>query len=66
MSLGASRPWQDALYELTGERKLNPSALIEYFHPLQEWLHKENLRTQEYIGWLYGEFENKFLTCCFT
>ncbi|CAB3378676.1 Hypothetical predicted protein [Cloeon dipterum] len=56
MSMGSSRPWQDALYEITGERKLNPSALLEYFHPLQEWLRKENLRTQEFIGWLYGAF----------
>ncbi|KAF4516981.1 hypothetical protein B566_EDAN005583 [Ephemera danica] len=53
MSLGASRPWQEALKEVTGESKLDASALREYFHHLEDWLHRENQRTQEFIGWIY-------------
>lgn len=42
LSLGASRPWQDALEQLSGERGLEASALLEYFAPLQRWLDAQN------------------------
>ena len=42
LSLGASRPWQDALEQLSGERRLEASALLEYFAPLQAWLDAQN------------------------
>ena len=42
LSLGASKPWQDALYELTGETDLDASAILEYFAPLQTWLETQN------------------------
>jgi len=42
LSLGASKPWQDALYELTGERDMDASAILEYFAPLQKWLEEQN------------------------
>jgi peptidyl-dipeptidase A len=42
MSLGASKPWQDALFELTGTREMDGSAMLEYFAPLQGWLTEQN------------------------
>src|SRR5262245_3188767 len=38
LAKGASVPWQDALYELTGTREMDASAILEYFAPLREWL----------------------------
>lgn len=55
MERGASVPWQDTLFEATGESRLDPSALREYFRPLEDWLRTENLRTNELVGWTYGE-----------
>jgi peptidyl-dipeptidase A len=42
LSLGASKPWQDALFELTGQREMDATAILEYFAPLQSWLEKQN------------------------
>jgi peptidyl-dipeptidase A len=42
LSLGASKPWQDALFELTGQREMDATAILEYFAPLQAWLEKQN------------------------
>ena len=35
---GAGQPWQKAMKELTGDEKMDGSAILEYFSPLQEWL----------------------------
>jgi peptidyl-dipeptidase A len=42
LALGASKPWPDALEALTGERRIDAGALLEYFAPLQEWLKAQN------------------------
>ena len=42
LSKGASQPWQDTLYELTGTRQMDASAILEYFEPLREWLAEQN------------------------
>jgi peptidyl-dipeptidase A len=42
LSLGASKPWQDALFELTGTREMDASPILEYFAPLQGWLVEQN------------------------
>ncbi len=42
LALGASKPWQDALAELTGERDMDAGAILEYFAPLQQWLEDQN------------------------
>ena len=39
---GASVPWQDALFELTGTREMDASAILDYFAPLQGWLKQQN------------------------
>ncbi|CAH0553232.1 unnamed protein product [Brassicogethes aeneus] len=53
MEKGASMPWREVLFQATGESRLDGSAMREYFQPLEEWLRNENLRTREYVGWLY-------------
>jgi peptidyl-dipeptidase A len=42
LALGASKPWPDALEALTGERRIDGGALLEYFAPLQGWLQTQN------------------------
>lgn len=42
LSIGSSRHWTEALQILTGESKMNGSALLEYFQPLYEFLKAEN------------------------
>ena len=42
LALGASKPWQDAMQALTGQRQADASAIIEYFSPLQAWLNDQN------------------------
>jgi peptidyl-dipeptidase A len=42
LEIGQSRPWPDALYELTGERQMDAGAILEYFAPLQKWLDEQN------------------------
>lgn len=42
LALGASKPWQDALYELTGSREMDASAIVDYFAPLMAWLEEQN------------------------
>lgn len=54
MEKGASQPWQQTLQEATGEARLNGAALREFFRPLEDWLRTENLRTNELVGWTYG------------
>jgi peptidyl-dipeptidase A len=49
LAMGASKPWQDALFELTGQREMDASAMVEYFAPLQKWLEEQNKGEQ--CGW---------------
>jgi peptidyl-dipeptidase A len=42
MALGASRPWPEAMFALTGERRAEASAILEYFAPLRAWLREQN------------------------
>lgn len=52
MAMGASRPWPEALEVVTGSRKMDGSALIEYFEPLRGWLKEANKGRQ--CGWKTG------------
>ena len=49
LSLGASKPWPDALQVMTGQRQTDGSALLEYFQPLQAWLKQQNQGAR--CGW---------------
>jgi peptidyl-dipeptidase A len=42
LAMGSSRPWPEAMESLTGERRADASALLEYFAPLRAWLEEEN------------------------
>ena len=42
LTMGASRPWPEALQALTGETRMDASALMEYFAPLKKWLDEQN------------------------
>jgi peptidyl-dipeptidase A len=42
LEMGQSRPWPDALEALTGERRMDAGALLDYFAPLRQWLDEQN------------------------
>ena len=39
---GNSQPWPQTMKELTGGEKMDASAVLEYFAPLQDWLKQQN------------------------
>jgi peptidyl-dipeptidase A len=42
LSLGASRPWADALEAIGAGRKADAGPMLEYFKPLETWLAEQN------------------------
>lgn len=51
LQMGASRPWQDAMEVVTGQRNMDASGILDYFKPLQDWLEAENKKNGVFIGW---------------
>jgi len=51
LSLGSSKPWQDALEELTGEREMSAEPILRFFDPLYQWLKKTNRENGDTVGW---------------
>jgi peptidyl-dipeptidase A len=49
LSMGLSKPWQDALFEITGKREMDATAIRDYFAPLQKWLDEQNAGKP--VGW---------------
>jgi peptidyl-dipeptidase A len=49
MEMGASRPWPDALEVVTGQRRMDATAILDYFAPLQTWLEEQNAGRR--CGW---------------
>jgi peptidyl-dipeptidase A len=49
MQTGSSRPWSETLEELSGEKNIDATAILDYFAPLKAWLDKENEGRQ--CGW---------------
>jgi peptidyl-dipeptidase A len=49
LEMGVSRPWQDALFALTGQRQMDATAIRDYFAPLQKWLDEQN--RGKAVGW---------------
>jgi len=49
LAMGQSKPWPDELEVLTGQRKIDAAALLEYFAPLQKWLDEQNKGQK--VGW---------------
>ncbi len=52
LEMGQSKPWPDALYTLTSERRMDAGAMMEYFAPLKQWLDEQNKGKQ--VGWKTG------------
>ena len=49
--MGSSKPWADAMEALTGQRKMDASAIMDYFKPLIDWLKTENSNKGYKVGW---------------
>ena len=49
LEVGQSKPWQETLVAMTGERTLDASAISEYFQPLKVWLDRQN--SGKPVGW---------------
>jgi peptidyl-dipeptidase A len=49
LAMGQSRPWPDALEELTGQRQMDATAILDYFAPLKKWLDEQNAGHK--VGW---------------
>lgn len=42
LKMGQSKPWPQAMHAITGQFKMDVSAILEYFAPLITWLKEEN------------------------
>jgi peptidyl-dipeptidase A len=42
LQLGLSRPWPEALEAMTGEKRMDATAILDYFAPLKKWLDEQN------------------------
>lgn len=42
MEMGRSRPWPEALEVVTGSRRMDATAMLDYFAPLKAWLDQQN------------------------
>ena len=51
LEMGKSQPWPEELYALTGERKMDATAMLDYFAPLKKWLDEQNAKTGVQPGW---------------
>jgi peptidyl-dipeptidase A len=49
LETGRSKPWQDQLETLTGQREIDATAILDYYAPLQDWLDEQNQGRQ--CGW---------------
>jgi peptidyl-dipeptidase A len=49
LSLGASKPWPDAMEAIGGGRSASAAPMLEYFAPLRKWLAEQNKGRQ--CGW---------------
>jgi peptidyl-dipeptidase A len=49
LSMGKSKPWPDALEAISGQRKMDATAILDYFAPLKKWLDDQN--QGEKLGW---------------
>lgn len=51
LEMGKSQPWPEELYALTGERKMDATAILDYFAPLKKWLDEQNAKNGVRPGW---------------
>ncbi|MGJ8693329.1 MAG: M2 family metallopeptidase [Thalassotalea sp.] len=46
LTMGASKPWQQAYKILTNSEKMDATAILDYFAPLHRWLKDKNAKQQ--------------------
>lgn len=51
MTMGASKPWPEAMQKITGQKAMDASAIIDYFAPLMSWLKTQNRNSGRRCGW---------------
>lgn len=42
LAMGTSKPWPEELKAMTGEDKMDATAILDYFAPLKQWLDEQN------------------------
>lgn len=53
LTMGSSRPWPEVMEVITGQDKMDASAIREYFKPLEDWLIIQNGKIAETPGWQF-------------
>ncbi|AUD60286.1 MULTISPECIES: M2 family metallopeptidase [Shewanella] len=51
LELGLSKPWPEALKEVTGKEAMDAKAVLDYFAPLKTWLDEQNTAANRQCGW---------------
>lgn len=51
LEMGLSKPWQQALNEVTGSESMDAGAVLDYFAPLKVWLDEQNKLANRQCGW---------------
>ena len=51
LELGLSKPWPEALKEVTGKEAIDAKAVLDYFAPLKTWLDEQNTAANRQCGW---------------
>jgi peptidyl-dipeptidase A len=49
LAMGLSKPWPEALMTIAGTDKMDATAIVDYFAPLQKWLDEQNKGKP--VGW---------------
>ncbi len=49
--MGSSKPWPEVLQVITGQDKMDASAIRDYFKPLEDWLVLQNHEMANINGW---------------
>ncbi|XP_059351358.1 angiotensin-converting enzyme-like [Daphnia carinata] len=53
LAMGSSRPWPEVMKVMTGQEKMDASAIREYFKPLEDWLSLQNAKLAQTPGWQF-------------
>lgn len=51
LELGRSQSWTRALFTISGDKRMDATALLDYFQNLYDWLKEDNLKNKRYVGW---------------
>ncbi|KAM9860403.1 angiotensin-converting enzyme 2 [Aulostomus maculatus] len=51
LELGRSQSWTRALYNISGDARMDARPLLDYFQKLYDWLKEENKKHNRHVGW---------------